>query len=1391
MSLNVEHLPRPVAKALKAYARRKRVYQLARIAAAVIALYGVLLLAAAHVDRFAFLPGAGRWTLFVVIHIAALAAAVAAAVWYVFRRPSTRRIAYELEARMGGTDERFVTLESVLRPGAAVGDNEPSRKLLDQLRESTERLTRDLHPGRLVRDRAARRGVTALAVVVLAHGLLFAVPGYQYPLMLERVLQPGEPLPRASFIRITTSPASEEGPLTVKEGGELTLRAQVENTVPSGLRWLQSLLGAAPDGCELVLRGGGGGEGAPRVLAMTRIRRDKYLFARSSLDESFRFAVQSGNMRTAPRQVRVVPPPRVVGIGVEVTPPDYARLESRTLRDPEGAVEALKGSQLEVTFRVDKETAKRRLKRADLEKPADITWDAESRTARHAFTLSDSTELTFAVEDRFGFTNPRPAKLRVRVREDQAPAIELTRPASEVRSVAAGLVEIVGRVEDDLGLKNVSISYRVNPDASQAGLPETTSVPLPEDEEGPIRSHELAHRFDLKNTAAAPGDTVLLRVRASDSGGNDAQSRPIRVRIVPFTRGVHEQQRIAALRALGVAIDAAAEAETPKGIALGAALPPSILEQLREAGRAQALGLGEDPTWGTLFERLRLEHGKTRDPLDQRDLRRLRVVLHAALALPGAISGDDPASRLGARIVPGLADGRSARNLIWRLTGMSREALRIRKRLAELENTGGEAALAALNRRASLYLETTQELGRELIELAKRTPGIDAETVSQAMAEINTQGYFLTNGGLPRRQRAAEAVAGHIRKAVERLRGALAPLMEREAEARSALAGLYERAFRDVAGRAGESGAAFEVLHADWRLLHQNPFAGLWPKLRAAAALARIDRDGARGTGSAATWAPPAALESAVGREREVSRGLTLRWHRWRIGRLDRVPGRERALEQVLLRWERALAAGDAERTKQWRGRADGISLFGDAKRTAKAPEPPPMPNPRQAERALAGEARRALGLAPVADHLERLIAAVEESVAARERVAAAFGEGEAAQGAARQLRDALGRMERRLDLALVAIRLRLALLPGGPDDGSVADANLLALTESAARFRARTARLRASLEGLDGAGESGSGGLLNLQSELSGLQAQQKAVIGKAKERLAASKEATTQPASGVPEVLEATRRLARFSLREEPGREGARTFLREYEGAAAILIGAQRARLAAAGGVLEALGERLEREKPGAEAVAEAVSRVLRALEGLERTLGSLGDAPAGKRVSGRLAEAQGRVQALAVDGSAALTSEQISELRFAHQEAVDAFTRLLTTVDTVAADSGLALSVAEEWPAQVRRRLRGVGELAERQAVLGATVALRDGAGAAAEAYAWAALLHRLLRAPMALPGAERAPTEGGERVEDPLLAFLRRELREARKKKDLGDYEKVSEQYLKLVGDYLRY
>lgn len=1366
------HLPADIARALARYHRRQRLYRTLSGIALLAIVWAVLALVVSHVDRFAFLDTAARQSMSWAGNGLVLLAAAAYLIRYATARLDLRRLAYDLEGRIGPeAGERIVTVESLYRRGDPAGRPE----LLAQVRNEAETLARDLDSAALVREPRLRRRGIALGILVVLGAVLWMLPGYQFGLMLERYLFPGRNLPKPSFVQLTIE--HEE---VVGRGGEVVIQVTTEGRIPAVLAPVMRWFGAETGRCLLAI---GGPDAMPRftdddTITMSRIQRNLFIATRNELSEDFTFRVRTGDAQSAALPVRVVAQPVLTTARLHLVHPAYTRMGEETVVDLTQPLALLPGTEVTLELAVDQDDARVELQIQGVAEPVSLERDADGRI-RHSFAFTEATVLEPQAVNPEGFSNVDRTRIRLGLREDRKPAVRLTAPGRVVDLLPGELVPIQVDAEDDFGLTAAAVQYRINPHLDDdAPIEEAVLASFDEDDQQE-RSRTITGNFDLGELPVVPGDELTLQVRVRDTAGNDGMSRPVLVRIVALTRGEHERRRIEALSAAVAALG-----ELVGKSAVPPTLPSAAAEALQNAIESLNLALDTPVDLAAVLALLEREHHLTRSQAAKRDLRVLMGALRAMQHGPPATLYA-PLEQLQA-----VLRYRRLANATWRLFGMRAEAVRIQGVLEELAAMPelDEDAVRALRRRTALYLEVLQDVGDEILAAAEITPSLDQKTILDIQGELNTAAYYLKRGSLAKNQASAETVLALLDRMLDLVVPTLPPRLGEAVAARADLAAAHRARRALIASVGGE--AARTWIAGEQAALDREPLVALWPRLEALAIAVALD--------AGEDIALPALREdlaATIAADRAAARDHQFRVTKAGLQR-DVPAGLERDLAIALVHLEHAHAVGD-------RGRIAEVER-------AIAAGTPEAVGPAElgvAEPAGLRYAERGLIPGPVAatrECAQRVHAALDATRALAESASAGTVPPAAELDALVVL---LQRLERGFDRARRAIALHLSDLEPGAASARADEVLLLKVQRAGDRFQLRSRRDRAPIEH-HAADAGGAAQARDLARAATRLVTTLESLAGQVDGYLIAH---------GDGSFLDPTERarlprlerylltdrllLAADTVTREASPEVIQGFLAALPQAADRYLLSQGDRLAEAASALSAAHAALELDQDDADVAAYARSRAR-----AESALATFADAVE-RTGSEDLIDTFGpgiealrnRVDRLALASD--VGDERVRQVIYGLQEASREVARLRNRLDGIGVDDGLG---PREWrggPAGLwsddrlrrdaekrREQLGALAELCETQAILGIVAGL-DGAADPA-ARQWARTLHRMWRSPLSGQASERT-TGGGEVEADPLVIWLAEQARIGLRQSDLETYPAATRLYLQSLLDRLRY
>lgn len=1433
MGLKLKHLPPMVASRLAAYYRRKRLYSLLRVLAGAALLYLLLALAAMHLDRVLFLEQPLRVGMFWVAHVLAGAVLLAGLGRLVLRPPAVSQIAYEMEGRIvGGSAEKYVTLEDVLSRGNFERD-EIAADLVSQLTAATVEHSKGLRAGRLVRDR--RMGLLSIALAVVAGGTgLLALPAnYEFPLMVQRFLQPQRNLPKPSFIKINV--VGDQA--AIGRGGETVLRAEISGQMPTVLGWLMGKLGYTANRCVIATRDGAAVEfafdGSARA-DMSRVERSLFLFSRGNLQDSFAYRVRCGDAQTEVRWVEVVAQPRFTQIALTVTPPAYADSNAETVTDIHKPLKFLAGSKIQVSFTTDQPVTARTLEFEKAKNPVvDPDWDDATHTGTHEFTLKDKTAFEIKVTNARGFANVERAKVILGIREDTPPVVRLEYPAGDLEKVASEIVPMQGVAEDDLRVDKLSFKYVLNPSQGE-GAP-ARELPITVDK--PARTIPLAAAFDLEKTGAVPGDVVMVEVVAEDSARNHGSSRSIFIRVVPFTRQENERKRIAAMGVVKEALlqAAATPASGPAARAMDIGKDPYAA--ILTAAKAAGVPLAAEGSMATILDLLEQEQHFTDAPRHKEDARKIFGVVNYACA-PFGEEGDAYAFRaatlksLAADVLPPLVRYRLVKNCMWRLFGMRYEAQNIRTKAKELADLGKPSPdrNEALKRRAKLYRETLENIGVELIELSRTTPELDKDKIATLFGDLNTSAArFMSSDSPKRRAELCDTMSAGVQSAMEMLRPLLVKFFDGEWAARAQLDAAYNHCLQRIAEGPAKGvsnawlAAADDWLAADARLMERNPMLPVWRRftnmalaegvsdVQAAQGAARDAAESARRKAAAAVLNPSPELAAHIRQDEALWSYLEFSWQIDDVMGLNTISNTEKTLDVTLAELEEARSVGFA--SGQWTDARTklvaSLDLAADLGAGPQSPRPPqsnPLGSPQAIHAALIEAARAIFAFKPADKEVEALLAVVQET---ETRLQAATKDNNPAAVAA-ALRAAVNESQR-IRRTEGKLSMQASYLWQGQASAAQDDLLLIKLREVYSHYSARIGSRLGALATMSGE-DLAAVDPLSLSADLTGIAAQHAALERGLTAVMQAYRDGTLLGPDALKKytILKDFTRTRRYvqttadllAGKGEPNM--VRAFMDEFTEAGLAYLASQSDVAEAARKALVDAQSLLKATPVAAKDFDARLADSKALLAQMTQSVAQSGSGELQDRLGKSVEQIQARTARLVLDAKP-VDAVKVNRELFELGEVIKAVDLLDRELKSLGGESELSESVMRGGPEGIwakdfryqaehsRQRLANQSQLGTgtvTEAVLEA-LAPKPRPQKYNEGLAWSVFLYRMVRSELYGIGGFRSeptsrPSEGLKEIE-----YLKGELEKAKQVKNLRNYPVLVKEYLDTLGDFLRY
>lgn len=228
-----------------------------------------------------------------------------------------------------------------------------------------------------------------------------------------------------------------------------------------------------------------------------------YTFAQ--VENSFEYYVSTELGKTPVYRIDVLDLPFVKHWWVEYNYPPYTRFKPELDTLSYGHIEALKYTQIKLALETNIP-----LKTAVLHftSGAELSLQAlDERNYITTFQLLKEDSYYLTLTDALGRTG-KPEEKRVRLVADNPPEVRFAFPAEDTMLNQNLLLPLIILADDDFGLKNLSLKYRINDKEEQSLILQTLI-------EGKMLQKE--HVFDLREMALFPGDVVSYWAEVYDN----------------------------------------------------------------------------------------------------------------------------------------------------------------------------------------------------------------------------------------------------------------------------------------------------------------------------------------------------------------------------------------------------------------------------------------------------------------------------------------------------------------------------------------------------------------------------------------------------------------------------------------------------------------------------------------------------------------------------------------------------------------------------------------------------------------------------------------------------------------------------------------------------------
>lgn len=416
----------------------------------------------------------------------------------------------ELYSRAGEPNEFLSALEL----GGAPADTGTSSGLVEALiaerARAAERLDLDV-PGRA---RLGRGWIALAGAGAACLALTFAVSPARFAGALAEIAHPRWPGLAPVTIEVLT------GNLRVDQGADVAIEARV-----SGATARPALHARRGAGVWRSFTG--------ETVSGARTEAPLYRFVVPAVEAETRYRVAAGDATSPEYVIRVREPLRITSFLHEYRYPDYSGLAVETVQAADGAVSALRGTEVRLTFETNQPVRGGVVDVAGGLK-ASVTLLDDNR-GRAVIPVRSETTYTLTLERERRDAGDQAATTfgpyRITPTPDREPMVAILEPGADTDVPADLRLPLVVHAADDYGLSNLTLHYSYEGGApAEVRLRRFTGYP---------REATESHVWDISGLDLVPGDVIRYYVQVFDNdtvtGPKSARSRIYTLRIPTLT----------------------------------------------------------------------------------------------------------------------------------------------------------------------------------------------------------------------------------------------------------------------------------------------------------------------------------------------------------------------------------------------------------------------------------------------------------------------------------------------------------------------------------------------------------------------------------------------------------------------------------------------------------------------------------------------------------------------------------------------------------------------------------------------------------------------------------------------------------------------------------------
>ncbi len=194
----------------------------------------------------------------------------------------------------------------------------------------------------------------------------------------------------------------------------------------------------------------------------------------NNVQNSFTYFALSKNIKTITFSVKVLNPPIVNYLHLDIFPPRYSHIHSFS-QDDNGNVSVLSGTKILFKIKSTKKLSAANLVKNNKQK---INFKINGNTAKRKITVLKDFNYFISLRDIDGNKNENPVNYNIKILTDNFPFINITSPEKNFLLPQNDLVNIKGTIKDDFGFSKLMLNYKITKTVADTS-DKFTSVNIP------------------------------------------------------------------------------------------------------------------------------------------------------------------------------------------------------------------------------------------------------------------------------------------------------------------------------------------------------------------------------------------------------------------------------------------------------------------------------------------------------------------------------------------------------------------------------------------------------------------------------------------------------------------------------------------------------------------------------------------------------------------------------------------------------------------------------------------------------------------------------------------------------------------------------------------------